>query len=94
MNLISAPEDKTGMLASELLRTVRLVVDTGIYQSRWTREQVIAYLEEHLGATASKAGGGNDWRLDLERYGVGLGQACAYKIYRSHWSKPDANSLG
>lgn len=62
---------RLGYLRSELFRAVRLVVDTGLHHKRWTREQVRAYMIEHVG-----------WGGDAEinRYTVWPGQACAYKV--------------
>ena len=68
------PYSELGYLESELFRAVRLVVDTGIHQKRWTREQAIAYMEEHLGQPTETT------ITEVERYIVIPGQACAYKI--------------
>jgi uncharacterized protein (DUF885 family) len=68
------PYSELGYLESELFRAVRLVVDTGIHQKRWTREQAIAYMEEHLGWAIEST------VTEVERYIVMPGQACAYKI--------------
>src|SRR5262249_28500878 len=38
------PVSDYGRLSSELFRAVRLVVDTGIHDQGWTRDQVIAYM--------------------------------------------------
>jgi uncharacterized protein (DUF885 family) len=68
------PYSELGYLESELFRAVRLVIDTGIHQNRWTREQAIAYMEEHLGWPTESI------ITEVERYIVMPGQACAYKI--------------
>ncbi|HEY46225.1 MAG: hypothetical protein AMJ88_10075 [Anaerolineae bacterium SM23_ 63] len=68
------PYSELGYLESELFRAVRLVVDTGIHQKRWTREQAIAYMDEHLGQPIEST------ITEVERYIVIPGQACAYKI--------------
>jgi uncharacterized protein (DUF885 family) len=68
------PFGELGYLDSELFRAVRLVVDTGIHYKRWTREQAIAYMQEH---TANPLEG---IISEVERYIVMPGQACAYKI--------------
>lgn len=65
---------KLGHLCDELLRAVRLVVDTGIHHKRWTREQAVAYMEEATGFHR------NSLVTEVERYFVMPGQACAYKI--------------
>ena len=63
-----------GYLQSELMRAVRLVVDTGIHSKRWTREKAIAYMMEHTGLPEASV------VSEVERYIVMPGQACAYKI--------------
>ncbi len=61
-------------LQAELVRAIRLVVDTGIHAQRWTREQAIAYMREHIGM------GEKEVTSAIERYIVSPGQACAYKV--------------
>ncbi|RZK18108.1 MAG: DUF885 domain-containing protein [Hymenobacter sp.] len=65
--------DNLGRLRAELFRSVRLVVDTGIHDQRWTREQAINYMRQTTGMAAS------DVEAEIERYIVMPGQACAYK---------------
>ena len=66
------PYDNLGRLADELLRSMRLVVDTGIHHKRWTREQAIRYMQARTSSPLVEA--------EVERYIVAPGQACAYKI--------------
>jgi uncharacterized protein (DUF885 family) len=68
------PFGDLGRLQAELLRAVRLVVDTGIHARRWTREKAIAYMREQTGMDEK------DVTAEIERYIVEPGQACAYKI--------------
>jgi uncharacterized protein (DUF885 family) len=68
------PYSNLGRLRAELFRAVRLVVDTGIHHSRWTREQAIDYMLTNLGNAESDA------VAEIERYIVMPGQACAYKV--------------
>jgi len=65
---------KLGHLRDELLRAVRLVVDTGIHKKRWTREQAIDYMHDATGFDK------NSVVTEIERYFVLPGQACSYKI--------------
>lgn len=67
-----------GRLQSELLRALRLVVDTGIHWKRWTRQQAIAYMNQYSGLTHASV------IAEVERYIVDPGQACAYKIGELH----------
>ena len=62
--------DRLGMLDGELFRAHRLVVDVGLHEKGWTREQAIAYLG---GPTPNN-------EREVERYMVWPGQALAYKI--------------
>ena len=68
------PYGELGTLDSELFRAVRLVVDTGIYHKKWTREQAIEYMEAHTASAHESI------VSEIERYIVMPGQACAYKI--------------
>ena len=74
MGYYSDPYDDFGRLAMEIWRAARLVVDTGIHDQHWTREQAIQYL---LDNTPNPEG---DARKAIERYIVMPGQATAYKI--------------
>jgi uncharacterized protein (DUF885 family) len=68
------PLDNLGRLRDEMMRAVRLVVDTGIHFKRWTREQAITYMLEQTGMAES------DVVAEIERYFVSPGQALAYKV--------------
>ena len=68
------PLDNLGRLRDEMMRAVRLVVDTGIHYKRWTREQAIQYMMENTGMAES------DVTAEIERYFVDPGQALAYKV--------------
>jgi uncharacterized protein (DUF885 family) len=68
------PYGNLGRLQAELYRAVRLVVDTGIHRKRWTREQAIEYMVDNTGLQEEAV------RVEIERYFVMPGQACAYKI--------------
>jgi uncharacterized protein (DUF885 family) len=61
-------------LSDEMLRAMRLVVDTGIHAKHWTREQAIAYMLEHSNM------GKTDATAEVERYIAIPGQALAYKV--------------
>jgi uncharacterized protein (DUF885 family) len=63
-----------GRLRSELFRAARLVVDTGIHYKRWSREEAIDYMMATTGVPRGEA------KLEVERYAVWPGQACAYKL--------------
>jgi uncharacterized protein (DUF885 family) len=67
------PISDYGRLNSELFRAVRLVVDTGIHDKNWTREQVIDYM--HANDTNDALA-----QTEADRYIAWPGQALAYKI--------------
>lgn len=74
MGFYEDPYSDFGRLAMELWRAARLVVDTGLHDKRWTREEAIDYLVTNTPnpePDAVKA---------IERYIVMPGQATAYKI--------------
>ncbi len=68
------PYDDLGRLRDEMLRAVRLVVDTGIHSKRWTREEAIDYMASKTGMPQG------DVVAEIERYFVLPGQACSYKV--------------
>lgn len=68
------PYGDLGRLQDEMLRAVRLVVDTGIHQQRWPRERAVRYMVDKTGMAEAGA------VTEIERYVVEPGQACAYKI--------------
>ena len=70
------PYNDFGRLQLELHRAIRLVVDTGIHDKRWSREQAIAYLKAN---SADPEGG---IQKAIERYTVYPGQATAYMVGR------------
>ena len=63
-----------GRLNDELLRAVRLVVDTGLHAKHWTREQVMDYFRKNT------PNADRDILAETDRYIVWPGQATAYKI--------------
>ncbi len=67
------PLDNLGRLRDEMMRCVRLVVDSGIHAKHWTREQAITYMMENTGMSET------DVTAEIERYFVMPGQALAYK---------------
>ena len=66
--------DELGVLQSEMFRANRLVVDTGMHQKRWTREEAMAYMKETTGMSDTEV------KVEIERYIVWPGQATSYKM--------------
>jgi len=67
------PVSDYGRLNSELFRAVRLVVDTGIHEKNWTRQQVIDYMHANDLNDALA-------QTEADRYIAWPGQALAYKM--------------
>ena len=74
MGLFKDPYQRQGTLDDEMLRAMRLVVDTGIHAKGWTREKAIDYM------LANSAMGRTDATAEVERYIAIPSQALAYKV--------------
>ncbi len=74
IGLYEDPYSDFGRLAMELWRACRLVVDTGIHDKKWTREQGIAYYVDNTPNSKWDA------TKMVERHIVMPSQATAYKI--------------
>ncbi len=68
------PYQRMGGLNDEMLRAMRLVVDSGIHAKGWTRDQAIAYM------LANSPMARTDATAEVERYIAIPGQALAYKV--------------
>jgi uncharacterized protein (DUF885 family) len=68
------PYARFGGLDDEMLRAMRLVVDSGLHSKGWTRDQAIAYMLSNSGMSRTDA------TSEVERYIAIPGQALAYKI--------------
>ncbi len=74
MGFYADPYHNFGRLQNELWRSVRLVVDTGIHEKRWTREQCIEYFRVNTPLSEG------DIVTEVERFFVNPGQALSYKV--------------
>jgi len=68
------PYQYFGALNAELWRSIRLVVDTGIHDKGWTRQQVLDYMYANSAVAEARA------VSEAERFMAIPGQALAYKI--------------
>jgi uncharacterized protein (DUF885 family) len=73
VGLYKDPVSDYGRLSSELFRAVRLVVDTGIHDKGWTRDQVITYMRENDTNEVVA-------QTETDRYIARPAQALAYKM--------------
>lgn len=74
MGLYKDPWQHWGTLDDEMLRAMRLVVDTGLHTMGWSREQAIDYMLANSGM------GRSDATAEVERYIAEPAQALSYKI--------------
>lgn len=74
MGLYKDPYQRFGTLNDEMLRAMRLVIDTGIHSKGWTRDQSIQYMLDHSGSSRTDA------TAEVERYIAIPSQATAYKV--------------
>jgi uncharacterized protein (DUF885 family) len=74
LGLYDDPYVRFGRLSNEMWRAVRLVVDTGMHQKHWTRQQAIDYFVANVATSEYNAAS------EVDRYISWPGQALAYKI--------------
>ncbi len=74
LGLYQDPYQRFGQLSFEAWRACRLVVDTGIHDMGWTREQAIAYMRENTALSD------HNIAAEVDRYIGWPGQALGYKI--------------
>jgi uncharacterized protein (DUF885 family) len=68
------PYQRFGGLNDEMLRAMRLVVDSGIHAKGWSRDKAIQYMLDHSSM------GRTDATAEVDRYIAWPGQALAYKV--------------
>jgi uncharacterized protein (DUF885 family) len=68
------PYSYYGHLQDDMLRAIRLVVDTGFHYKRWTRQQVVDFFHQHSTIDEPEV------QSETDRYIAIPGQALGYKI--------------
>jgi uncharacterized protein (DUF885 family) len=68
------PYSDYGRLENDIWRAIRLVVDTGVHEKHWTRQQMVDFFHDHSGI------GEFDIQTEVNRYIAWPGQATSYKI--------------
>jgi uncharacterized protein (DUF885 family) len=68
------PYSDYGRLEDEMLRAIRLVVDTGLHYKHWTREQVVQYFHDHSAIDEPSV------QSETNRYISWPAQALSYKM--------------
>ena len=74
LGLFADPMSWYGRLNDEMLRAMRLVVDTGLHAQGWSREQAIRYMQDNSSLADT------DIVAEVDRYIVNPGQALGYKV--------------
>ena len=78
MGIYETPYEDFGRLTFEMWRAARLVIDTGVHEFGWTRQQAIDYLASHTALAH------HDVVTEVDRYISWPGQALAYYLgYRT-----------
>jgi len=78
LGMYAEPVQALDHLGAEMLRAVRLVVDTGLHHRGWSRERAIAYFRAHVLSTSEDVAA--DSVREVNRYIAWPGQALAYKV--------------
>jgi uncharacterized protein (DUF885 family) len=74
VGLYQDPYSDYGRLEGDMLRAVRLVVDTGVHSKHWTREQMVDFFHDHSSTSETEV------QSEVDRYIAWPSQALAYKI--------------
>lgn len=74
LGMFTDPYQWFGRLDDEMLRAMRLVVDTGLHAKGWSRQQAINYM------LANSSQGATDVVNEVDRYVAMPAQALAYKV--------------
>jgi uncharacterized protein (DUF885 family) len=88
LGVFTDPYQWYGRLSDEMLRAMRLVVDTGLHSKGWSREQAIKYMLDNSSMAES------DVTAEVERYIVWPGQALGYKLGQLRISELRAKAQG
>jgi uncharacterized protein (DUF885 family) len=73
------PLGKIGFLHDAIFRAVRLVVDSGMHEFKWSRERAVKYYVDHIGDQEASS------ITEIERYCIWPGQACSYMVGKLTW---------
>ena len=68
------PYSNYGRLENEMWRAIRLVIDTGVHEKHWTREQMVDYFHRYTAMDEPNV------QSEVDRYIAWPGQALAYKL--------------
>lgn len=68
------PYSDYGRLENEMWRAIRLVIDTGVHEKRWSRGQMVGYFHRYTAMDEPNV------QSEVDRYIAWPGQALAYKL--------------
>lgn len=68
------PYSDYGRLENEMWRAIRLVVDTGVHEKHWSRDQMVEYFHRYTAMDEPNV------QTEVDRYIAWPGQALAYKL--------------
>jgi len=68
------PYSDYGRLENEMWRAIRLVIDTGVHEKHWSRDQMVAYFHRYTAMDEPNV------QTEVDRYIAWPGQALAYKL--------------
>jgi uncharacterized protein (DUF885 family) len=68
------PYSDYGRLENEMWRAIRLVIDTGVHEKRWSRDQMVDYFHRYTAMDEPNV------QSEVDRYIAWPGQALAYKV--------------
>jgi uncharacterized protein (DUF885 family) len=74
VGLYQDPYSNYGRLENEMWRAIRLVVDTGVHEKHWTRDQMVAYFHRYTAMDEPNV------QTEVDRYIAWPAQALAYKL--------------
>jgi uncharacterized protein (DUF885 family) len=68
------PYNDYGRLEADIWRAIRLVVDTGVHNKHWTRQQMVDFFHDHSAIDETNI------QAEVDRYIAWPGQALGYKM--------------
>jgi len=68
------PYSEYGRLQNEMWRAIRLVVDTGVHEKHWTRQQMVDFFKQHTAMDEQNI------QTEVDRYISWPGQALSYRL--------------
>ena len=74
VGLYQDPYSDYGRLENEMWRAIRLVIDTGVHEKHWSRDQMVDYFHRYTAMDEPNV------QSEVDRYIAWPGQALAYKL--------------